>query len=274
MALYFTNNFWVLEFKYGLRNYCVDVNKAWKDTCRVLLGDEIGGLEDYRTYLSRYLEPVQKKKSCLSGKDVSVSSPHFCGTAKFIGNDEIREYNSVLARAPLDINDVKDVDSILEALKGNLYYSGNSITGNSGGVSDSDSCVNAYFVHSSSEISDSKYVAYSKAVRYAEYVFGSSIGGEGKFLIKSFELYNLARCMETLRVSDCSDCYYAASVEGCTNCMFSFNQRNKHYLIGNLALSRDKYARLKEKLVLDIRQSLESKKSVPSIVDILCGAYG
>jgi hypothetical protein len=68
-----------------------------------------------------------------------------------------------------------------------------------------------------------------------------------------------------------SDSYYSASLEDCTNCLFTFNQRNKHYLIGNVPLAKDKYATLKAKLIGEIRDELKRKKSIPSVIQIISG---
>jgi len=53
--------------------------------------------------------------------------------------------------------------------------------------------------------------------------------------------------------------------------MFSFNQKNKHYTIGNIPLQKDRYSKLKEKLVAEMASELKSKKKLPSIIDIIRG---
>ena len=87
--------------------------------------------------------------------------------------------------------------------------------------------------------------------------------------IKTLENYNMTRCMETVHINTASDRYFSASLEECTNCIFSFNQRNKHYLIGNLALEKEKHAQLKGKILEELADELKRKKKVPSIIDII-----
>jgi hypothetical protein len=251
-----------------------EVEKAWKAACRVLLGEEIGSLRDYETYLSRHLEKTRNERSAISGKGVTVFEQNFCRGAMFISNDEREEYGRMLAGAKLNVNEVKDMDSIVEAIGERLWYAGNIITGNSQGVEESDACSNSFFVRRSSEIYDSKYVAYSDAMRFGEYVFGSNWIGETRFAIKTYETFKVVRCMEAVRISQSSDCYYVAGVEGCSNCMFSFNQRNRRNLIGNLELERGEYGKLRDKLVGDIRDTLRAKKSVPTIIDLISGGHG
>jgi len=250
------------------------LDRKWKSTCRTLFGDEIGGLEEYAGYLSRHLEPTGERKSAISGKKVVLSVQSYCPGAKFISNDEREQYNGMLRAGKLDINDIKDIDSIVGALGEKLYYAGNIITGNSYEVVDSDACSNSSFVYKSNEIYDCKYVAYSDAMNFAECVFGSNWIAETKFTIKTYETHKIERCFEAMRIAKSSDCYYVAAVEGCTNCLFSFNQRNRRNLIGNLELEAGEFRALKAKLVGEMRETLKSKKSAMTIVDLIRGNNG
>ncbi len=251
----------------------MDVHTAWKSTCKILLGGEVGELEEYKTYLYRHVEPLGRKKSEISGREVAVSRPErFCQGAKFIAEEEWQAYDAALKKkAALSINDIKDVDSALRALGESLYYSGNIVLGNSAEVAGSDMCANATYVLDSHEVYDSKYIAYSHGVRYCESMFGCSTPAECTFSIKNFISRKSARCFEVFLTHFSSDCYYAANMEGCIECMFSFNQRSKSHMIGNLQLSREQYARLKNKLQEDIRETLRAKKEVPTIFELVGG---
>ncbi|MGV8176240.1 MAG: hypothetical protein ACP5NX_00360 [Candidatus Bilamarchaeaceae archaeon] len=245
------------------------VNKAWKDTCRVLLGEEIGSLDRYEDYLQRFLEPVRTMRSAASGKDVNVSSRFMHDGARFIGLDEIGKNGA--GNATLNIDQIKDIDSIISAIQENFIYCGNKITGNSSNVEGSDSCSNSHFIYKSAEIYDSKYVGYSCLFRYCESLFGCNWGGESKFIVKGYELYRSQRCMEVMRIANSSDCYYSAAIEGCTNAMFSFNQVNKRHVIGNLQLEADIYKKLKAKLLEEIRGDLEARKRTTTLVGVING---
>ena len=250
------------------------LNKAWKIMSKVLLGEEIGELEEYRGYLTKHLEQVLTKKSAISGKEVTLFTHNFCKDAKFICNDEIEEYNKRLRNLKLDINEIKDIDSVLQALSDELYYCGSIITGNCNEVNKSDGISNSVYVHESSEIYDSKYVAFSNSIRSGEFVFGTNWSGDDKFLLKGYETSMVVRCMETIRTAICSDCYYVASVDECKDCMFSFNQIGKRNLIGNVEFPQNEYKEMKDKLISDIRESLKSKKTIPTMVDIIRDGYG
>ena len=244
------------------------INKAWKSTCRILLKDEIGDINNYEEYLSRYNDPLMSDFSNISKKKVSITPMPFCKGAKFISDDEAAEFDAKMKGKRLDINKLKDIDSILENID-EISYSGNIIRGNSREVGESDCCFNSSYVYKSTDMYDSKYIAYSCNGMRIEYAFGSNWLGDSRYLIKCFETYEQTRCMEALRSADLSDCYFVAHVEESMNCMFSFNQKSKRNMIGNVQLTPDRYDELKEKLLEDIRETLSKKKSVPSIVDII-----
>ena len=98
------------------------INNAWKSACRILLGDEIGDLEQIEDYLYRYIGHINEKKSVISDKPVTISGSEICDNGKIIENEEIEEYELLLKSVKLDIDSIKDVDSILEAVGEKLYY--------------------------------------------------------------------------------------------------------------------------------------------------------
>lgn len=250
------------------------LNKAWKSTCKIVLGDEIGDLLDYRDYLKRYTDPMELKKSAISGVDVTISSGRFGSNASFLSNSEAAEYDRKLAAMPLDINSIKDLDSLVEAVSERAAYAGNIVLGNSPHVVRSHRVVNTAYAMECQDIYDGKYVAYASSMRCPEYFFGGGLGGNAQFCIKSQENYKMVRCMETMHINVASDCYYSVSLENCSDCLFSFNQRSKHFLIGNLPMPKDKYLRLKGKLIAEIRETLKRDKSLLSIAEIVGGKHG
>ena len=248
------------------------LNKAWKSTCKVLLGESIGDMCEYEQWLFRYVEPFDMKKSAISGKGVIVSSEKVCPGTKFLSLDEVDHYMKTIGKEKFDINDIKDIDSMIEATREKAYYVGNVVLGNSINVESVNRCMNSSFIYKTQDVYDCKFIACSSVLRFAEYIFGSNATGEGcKFNIKTFETYKNVRCMETIRNYVASDSYFTGSLENCSNCMFSFNQRNKNYLIGNHQFTQEKYLKLKEKLIADIRETLRAKKTIPSLIDIVNG---
>jgi len=244
------------------------LNEEWKKTCKVLLGEEIGNIDPYVPYLQKFVEPVGMAKSSFSGAEIAISDKYSDGS-KFMAGDELSDYEKAFSNEKLDINQIKDIDSIISAIKERVYYAGSVALGNSSNVTLSNRLIDSSFIYKSHEVCYSKYVAYAHFTRFSERVFGSTFVSKTKFCIKNYETFEDTRIMETVRTYHSSDCYYTSNCENCQNCLFSFNLRNQNNCIGNLELAPDKFKALKEKLVGDIRQTLESRKDLKSIVEII-----
>lgn len=249
------------------------LDKAWKSTCRVLLNQEVGELEEFEDYLKRYVETPAKRRSSISGKEVAISSKWIPENAPVIAHDEHEEYRKRFA-SPFDINRIKDLDSLVETVQERVYYAGNTILGNSRCAIDSHRCVNVHHARGCQDVYDGKYVAYTSSIRNPEYSFGCCFGGDIQFCIKVLDPFKQVRCMETFHCNVASDSYYSASLEDCSDCIFSFNQRNSHHMIGNIQLPKDRYSEMKAKLVSEIADELRSKKALPSVIDLISDKGG
>ncbi len=232
----------------------------------LILGGEVGELEEFRGYLSSNLGlSLAKRESAISGKEISTSL-EVCKTARFISLDEAGDYSRITSGIRLEPDRIKDIDSIVEALKEKFYYAGNIKLGKFSDVEQSDHCIDSSTIYNGEMVYEgSKNVAFAKMVRKYEYGFGVFSSGESRFVIKGFGTWKDARCFEIFRTFVSSDCYFTGHMEGCQNCMFSFNQRNRNFLIGNLEMPKDKYMELKAKLLGEIRDELRRKKKAPGI---------
>ncbi len=249
----------------------MDINDAWKSTCKVLLGDEIGELDAYKNYLAKYAEPSFGAKSALSGQNLTVTLQNYCQGAKFISHEEMPQYDKMLSEFKLDLNTIKDIDSILDAYQGKFQYAGNQIAGNCSNITESDMVQDSHYVYHSVEVYGSKYVAYSSMARLDEYIFGTNWSGQSKFCIRTFENFRTTRCFETISAYMSNDCYFSATLESCSDCMFSFCTKSRRNLIGNLELPKEDYLKKKQDLLGQARDDLKSKKTTLSIIDLLGG---
>ncbi len=247
------------------------LNTAWKKTCKVLLGNEVGDLIEFKDYLQRYTDPVEKRKSVLGGSPVTISSNRIQKISSVMSYSEMNDYEQKTSKTKLDINQIKDIDSIVQAMGEKTIYTGNIVLGASSFVEDSHRCVNTNYALGCQDVYDGKYVAFTTSIRKPEYSFGCCWGGEIQFCIKILDPYKMTRCMECFHINVASDLYYCASLEDCNNCMFTFNQRNKSYLIGNIPLTKERYNQIKTKLVSEIAQDFKKNKKVTSIIDIILG---
>lgn len=247
----------------------MDINEAWKRTCRVLFGRDVGNMERYEAYLKAYVGPVRTvRRSCLSGAAITTGDDDFMGNARFISNEEREEY-LLKNSAPFSINDIKDTDSLISAIGERFVYSGSILLGNCSNVKNAHRCTGVFEAHHSQDVSDCKYVAHCAMLRRSSFVFGSDCTGEIDFVIKNFQGWKSQRMLETTNTQYMSDAYYCANVRNCQEMMFCFNQRNKSHMIGNLALGKEKYLPLKAKLLSEFAEELERKKRLPSIAELL-----
>jgi hypothetical protein len=241
------------------------LNKAWKSTARVLFGDELGELEDYEDWLLSGMRKLRFEKSALSGKEVSLAMPEYTPNARFLSFDEM-DFGKKFE--PLGINEVKDIDSVLEAISERVYYTGNIVLGESKYVERSSNIVDSHFVYCSNVVSDSKYIAYSREARLCEYCFGFFVGGECSYTVKCWG-GKMKRCFECYHSESNSDSYYCLGIQNCRDCMFCFGLQNGSYAIGNLALPAERYKGIKQKLLSELVEKLKKEKSIFSLLDIV-----
>ena len=170
---------------------------------------------------------------------------------------------------PLGINEIKDIDSIIEALQERFIYCGNIVLGNSGFVEKSTNVTDSFYIYKSNTVEYSNYVGFAALTRYCENVFGSDVLGYSNYCIWGKYGFKNVRSLEFMRCQSSYDCYYAYNMHNCSDCLFSFNLQTRRNVIGNLELPRDRYLAVKKKLLEDIRETLEKNKRLPNIFEIV-----
>ncbi|MFH1221986.1 MAG: hypothetical protein V1492_02785 [Candidatus Micrarchaeota archaeon] len=244
------------------------LNGEWKKTTRVLLGRELGELKDYEKWLLELKQPRLKCDSAVSGREVVFASGDYATHARSVGLDEVSEKFE-----PLGINQIKDVDSIIEALRERMHYCGNIVLGNSKYVEKSSSVSNSFYVYESARIYDSKNIACSTIAKTCQNLFGCNVGSFADYVIRCHQYGKGSRNFESCLCWMSSDCHYTYNVVGCNDCLFSFNLKAKRYAIGNLVLPREKYLAIKKNILEELADILEEKKRAPMLVEIInnCG---
>ena len=244
----------------------MELDRRWRSTCRIVLGEEVGALSDYGKWLSERADRAFHSKSTASGKEVTYSIDEYCKDSHRISFEEIDFGRKA---EPLPINDIKDIDSISNSLAERFSYAGNLILGNSKCIEKSANVSDSHYVYNSSQIGDSKYIAYASMGRQCDHIFGSSAPGNSSFLISCIDTYFVQRAFELWMTANAADCHYVFAINDCSECMFSFNLRGKRHCIGNVQLPKEKYLQIKHSLLLQMREELEAKKRLPSLSDIL-----
>ncbi len=242
-----------------------ELNNHWKATCRLILGGEVGELEEFGAWLSELNEPGLNAKS-LSGKEILLPSTNYLPNSKFTSLEEV-DFNKKFD--PLGINEIKDIDSIVEALQERFLYCGNVVLGNSRFIEKSANITDSFYIYNSHTVAYSNYVGFSTLSRYCENVFGSTLLGYSIYCIWGKFGFKNTRCLEFVRCQNSADCNYGYNLHNCSNCLFSFNLHSKRNTIGNLELPVDKYSSVKKKLLEELRETLEKNKRLPTLFELV-----
>src|SRR3989338_647879 len=245
------------------------LNGAWKATSKILFGEELGELREFDSYF-RNAAIGKTATSLFSGLQVWVASEQYSDKAKFFDySNELDQYNRLISQS-IDINNIKDIDSIIQSIGEKFVYAGNKILGNSKNIENSDAVVDSTAVLNSSIVEKSKYVAYGYLVRESENYFASMSSGQSSHIVRCFYNNTLRRCFEVSTSIGSSDCYFSYNLLNCTDCIFTFNSRAKRYTIANTQLTKDSYSKLKTKLIAEVADELKRKKKFDfSIIEIM-----
>ncbi len=239
------------------------LNNAFSSISKVLFGSEVGELKDYEEWLLEYVKiPLIKKND----KEIILSSSFYSEDSEFVDYNEI---NFMKKFEPLNINEIKDIDSIVEALKERFIYAGNIVQGKSKFIEKSTNVQDSFYVYSSWNVVDSKYVSYSAKVKESEYAFGTLSDGESSFIMKVIDSHRNKRVFEAFGSYVLQDSYYCSKVWYSHDCMFSFGLLNSSYVIGNLKLSPDKYSRIRNSLIEQMRSELIKNKKILSLMELI-----
>lgn len=246
-----------------------ELNRKWEATCRLLFGREVGELKKYEKWLSEFMEEMGNAKCGVSGEEVRHVSPEYCEGSRRVAHSEV-DFEKKFA--PLSINEIKDVESIVQAVQERTAYAGNLVLGNSKFVQKSSGIIDSFWAHGCGTVSNSKYAAYVTNTRFSESVFGCDQIAESSYAIRSYIARKCMRAFEAWQCDTIADCIYVQYAENCAECAFCFNIRNKRNAIGNLEIGKEKYAQVRKTLGEQMADGLGRKGKLPSIIELAAGA--
>jgi hypothetical protein len=258
-----------------------EIEKAFSETSKIVLGTELHGLEDYGPWLGRNVALPYPAKSAVSGKEVWVPPPLLFLKRKFnkshiISAEEFEKVN----RSPFSARDLEDLDvkEILQKIvKPLLFYCGNwrfSTFANVDKASGTGSSINVYYCdeayHNVKNIAYSNYVLF-----FCDNIFGSHGVQYSKFCIHAYNSLKVTRCFEIDGCESSSDLLFCHNSENLQNCMFCFNAKSMRYAVGNVEIGREKYMELRKLVLGRIGKELKEKKQLGiDIYNIGCISKG
>jgi len=242
-----------------------ELDRDFRGTCRAVLGQEIGAMEEFAEWLSFGNEPMTHARSQVSGIEISSSPPYYQPSGKWLAFEEV-DFSKRFA--PLSINEMKDIDSIAQACGERFFYAGNIYFGQSGFIGISSNINDSFYVYRCNGNGNSKYLAYSTVGRRDLSVYGCNGAEESSHCIKCTRAFRCSRCFEVWMSQNCADCFYSSGLTGCSNCFFCFNAKNLRNAIGNVQLPPEKYRAIKQKLIAEIVAHIKQHKSAPTLLQI------
>ncbi len=242
------------------------LERRWRAASSLIFKEDVGSLSQYLPWLLENTEPLIHRNSSLSGKPITYVIPEYAENSKWA---DFNEMSTGRKFEPLDLNELKDTDSLREALSDRVCYVGNVVLGNSRFVQRSSNINDSFHVYESGRFGDSKYICCCAVGRFGEDCFGCNGIGESSFCIKCSETYREKRIFEVWFSQNTSDCYYSYGLNNCSECMFCFHLKNKRHAIGNLELGQSKYGQIKKKLLSEMADELRRNKRLPSLVEIV-----
>jgi len=248
------------EIEEGLYN---KLNSAWKSYSNSVLNGEIGELDEFMEFIEHSSSRVNHSRLV---KNVLVSPEFYENTEKV---NPLSDADFHKKFEPLNINEMKDIDSIVNAIQERIYYTGNIILGNSTNIEKSTSIFDSTYVYMSAEMYNTKFSLFSERGRDSTALFGCAWGGENEFAFDLIEAGRTKRMFSVISAETSSDVYYSAGVISSQEVMFSFGVMGKTYVIGNRKLSVDNYMSIKKALLEQLRDKLKRDKKVPLLLDLV-----
>ena len=239
------------------------VQKAWDNTCRLVLGQEIGELVRYNEWLVRHNIPIRKVQSVLGSGEIQAGSYENLKALpdnRYVNIDEMRPLASLLklngkeATSLTISNAGKTLGRILCITP--QFHDGTIINAYECPIvtwsSDCEAVHGCIFM---------KRSAYSTWGRDSEYLFGSAFVFDSGFSIKCYNSFKIRNCFEVDSARSSTGCYYCHNVENCHDAIFCSNAKNLRYAVCNKVVGKDEFARVKALLLAKVVGELKEKGS-------------
>src|SRR3989338_8879529 len=219
-----------------------ELEKAFTDTMRVLLGTPLAGMDGYGEWRGRNTRGKRAVVSSMGKNKVGVPRLSFFDAAKrgFITLGVWGNFGE--RKIPADEAAALDLGNAHRKLAPIAYFTPEAVVGECEAVEDDPTYFYSSYCARGIYSSMSKFCGYCYWPRTCEYVFGCSEVFQCKFCVKCYYSENLTRCFEVSDSHSCSDCYFCHNCENCNDCMFCFNAKNLRYAVGNVEVGREQYA--------------------------------
>ncbi len=248
-----------------------ELEKAFKDLTRILLGKELSDIQTYSKWLQENVRLSTEAKSAVSGRIIYLPYfPFFQATRDGVVKlDEMEETGRRrIGKKELETLSIGNATETLRSIK---FYCPEIAYGQNVKVEKATLYGFSSYCDYGEGFLRSKYCAYSMWPRESEYIFGSDFIFSSRFCLKCYKSENLTRCFEVSHSNSCSDCYFCHNCDNLQECMFCFNAKSLRYAIGNVEVGKEEYLKVKARILASIFERLEKEKRLAhSIFNIGC----
>ena len=244
------------------------IDKAFGETSALLLGRQLGNVDDYSEWLGKHVPLPFPAASAVSRKEIWMAPPiNFLDkrfdASRIIGMDEMESVNGS-PHGSKELEAVENLGQLLEKFVSPIaYYCGNF---RYGAWQDIEKCsgggTGRTIYYSEDVFHNVKNVAFSHCVINSHNIFGGHNVVKSGFGINIYNSNAIARGFEVDGCLSSSDIYFCHNSENLRDCMFCFNAKNLKYAIGNVQYPQEGYARMKRMMLDEIAAKVAKDKKL------------
>ena len=234
------------------------INKSFRETCRVLFGQEIGSINELEEWLYKGVPRGKAERSAVSNDSVYVSD-YACFS--FIPRNRIatlKDQGTVAGKRVESFSGLKDLCSQLGTIG---FFVPDFQEGNNFEISEAVQLINSQNIHRSGDIFYSKNISHSYSI-LGENLFGGYRLLRCKFSIHCYNCIEVSSCFECESCRNCHRAMFCYNCENVSDSMFCFNAKNKRYAIGNVEVGKEQCERIRKLIIKYIIGQLLTNKAL------------
>ncbi|MCX6769940.1 MAG: hypothetical protein NT051_04655 [Candidatus Micrarchaeota archaeon] len=237
------------------------IEKGFAATCNILLKRQPGSIKEYEGWLSERTIGVYEAATPFGG------TTHVPKTMPVL--KDFPKARRVTAAEAMELAKLQAKEAGFGSLKQTLeavgevaYFTSELRDGENANLI---AYPHAYHVVNAYKGYDGVYaenVALSSMALNSKFVYGCHRVLESQFSLKCYNSQYLNRCLELDSCNRCADSYFCHNSEALTDCMFSFNMKGARHTVGNTALQKEEYAKVKDALLGQIADEFVKSKGL------------
>jgi len=238
------------------------IDAAFEKTCLLLFGAGLGQIDSLSTWLVRHTRGLETRRSALSGNPVHArdySNYFLLPRERMLTEQEAQQIGPLLRLSSQEAESIS-MENAGKAISGIAYFTSEYKDGSNSNLIECPTSSDSSNCYRSSPTVYAKYCGYSFWPRSTQYAFGCDSLLDSEFCVNCYHSVKLKRCFEMDYCRDCSDCMFCHNSENMRDSLFCFNAKNMRYAVGNQAVGKAEYERVKSLVMGKLAKSMGSGK--------------